>query len=195
LSGGQKQRIAIARSIISEPKILLLDEATSALDPQSEAVVQKALDEASKSRTTITIAHKLKTIREADNIVVMSKGKIEEQGTHEELVARGSTYSNLVKAQDLSPQAAKEDSNSSDDDNQFMLKESRSRGGTEAEEGGRLLDLSTREDFSLVQRTGLIRSIIKLFQRTPELWVWYFVSLIGCLAGGEHFLGSWLGPC
>ena len=89
LSGGQKQRIAIARSIISEPKILLLDEATSALDPHAEGIVQQALDRASKNRTTIVIAHKLATIRNADNIVVMSKGRIVEQGQHSELITRG----------------------------------------------------------------------------------------------------------
>ncbi|GKT62543.1 LOW QUALITY PROTEIN: multidrug resistance protein 3 [Colletotrichum tofieldiae] len=102
LSGGQKQRVAIARSIVAEPKILLLDEATSALDPHAEGIVQKALDSASQDRTTIVIAHKLATIRNADRIVVMSKGKIVEQGRHEELVALGGTYANLVKAQDLS---------------------------------------------------------------------------------------------
>ena len=79
-SGGQKQRIAIARSIVSEPKILLLDEATSALDPHAEGIVQKALDEASKNRTTIVVTHKLKTIQNADNIVVMKQGTIVEQG-------------------------------------------------------------------------------------------------------------------
>ncbi|SPJ90383.1 related to ATP-binding cassette multidrug transport protein ATRC [Fusarium torulosum] len=96
LSGGQKQRIAIARSLISEPKVLLLDEATSALDPYAESVVQKALDAASKNRTTIVIAHKLKTIQNADNIVVMDRGSIVEQGRHSDLVARGGTYARLL---------------------------------------------------------------------------------------------------
>jgi ATP-binding cassette subfamily B (MDR/TAP) protein 1 len=80
LSGGQKQRVAIARSVISKPRILLLDEATSALDPHAEEVVQQALDNVSTGRTTITIAHKLATIRNADNIVVMERGRILEQG-------------------------------------------------------------------------------------------------------------------
>lgn len=193
LSGGQKQRIAIARSIVSDPKILLLDEATSALDPQSEAIVQRALDEASKSRTTITIAHKLKTIQDADNIVVMDKGKIMEQGTHEGLVARGGTYCHLVIAQDLSPHAAKQGAESSDDDNQVMLKASQSLGATEPEEGNRLLQQSQREDFSLARRTGLIRTIIKLVQRTPELWLWYSVLLLGCAVGGKYLLERWYG--
>ncbi|RAR13779.1 Leptomycin B resistance protein pmd1 [Stemphylium lycopersici] len=92
LSGGQKQRLAIARSIVSKPKILLLDEATSALDPSAEGIVQRALDMASEGRTTIVIAHKLATIRKADNIVVMGKGRILEQGSHESLMARGDVY-------------------------------------------------------------------------------------------------------
>ncbi|KAJ4986221.1 multidrug/pheromone exporter [Stagonosporopsis vannaccii] len=103
LSGGQRQRIAIARSVISQPRILLLDEATSALDPNAEIIVQKALDCASQNRTTIVIAHKLSTISNADNIVVMSKGEIAEQGTHAELLNRGGIYARLVKAQSLSP--------------------------------------------------------------------------------------------
>ncbi|QSS63796.1 multidrug resistance protein [Histoplasma capsulatum] len=101
LSGGQKQRIAIARSIISNPKVLLLDEATSALDPHAEKAVQRAIDQVSEHRTTIVIAHKLATIRNADNIVVMSAGKVVEQGTHDELVAAGGAYAHLVRAQDL----------------------------------------------------------------------------------------------
>lgn len=106
MSGGQKQRIAIARAVIGNPRILLLDEATSALDTQSEAIVQDALNNAAQGRTTVTIAHRLSTIRDADNIVVMGKGEILEQGTHNELLAQGGAYASLVDSQRI--QAAEE---------------------------------------------------------------------------------------
>ncbi|KGM91997.1 uncharacterized protein PADG_11784 [Paracoccidioides brasiliensis Pb18] len=101
LSGGQKQRIAIARSVISNPKVLLLDEATSALDPRAERAVQEAIDRVSENRTTIVIAHKLATVKDADNIAVMASGRVVEQGTHMELIAAGGVYARLVGAQDL----------------------------------------------------------------------------------------------
>ncbi|KAJ0303982.1 hypothetical protein Brms1b_011440 [Colletotrichum noveboracense] len=115
LSGGQKQRVAIALSIISQPRILLLDEATSALDPHAEQVVQQALDNVSRGRTTITIAHKLATIRDADNIVVMKQGQIIEQGTHDALLAMNGAYSRLVMAQDLAITEEPSDSASNSD--------------------------------------------------------------------------------
>ncbi|KAJ5312435.1 Multidrug resistance protein sirA [Penicillium antarcticum] len=99
LSGGQKQRIAIARALVAQPKILILDEATSALDTKTEASVQATLKQSSKNRTTVLVAHRLSTIRDADNIVVLKAGKLAEQGTHDELMHRRGEYFHLVEAQ------------------------------------------------------------------------------------------------
>jgi len=101
LSGGQKQRISIARTILHEPKILILDEATSSLDQESEALVQEALEHLMKDRTTFVIAHRLETIRRADVILVLNEGKIEEQGTHDELMERKGLYCKLYEAQKI----------------------------------------------------------------------------------------------
>ena len=99
LSGGQKQRLSIARAVLKNPPIMILDEATSALDTESERLVQKALENMMMNRTSIVIAHRLSTIQNADQIIVMQKGKIVEQGKHQELLALNGTYKKLVEMQ------------------------------------------------------------------------------------------------
>ncbi|WP_374506460.1 ABC transporter ATP-binding protein [Flavobacterium sp.] len=101
LSGGQKQRLSIARAVLKNPPIMILDEATSALDTESEKLVQVALENMMQNRTSIVIAHRLSTIQKANKIVVMQKGSIVEQGTHEELIALNGTYNKLVSMQSL----------------------------------------------------------------------------------------------
>ncbi|KAM0210000.1 hypothetical protein ACHAQI_006112 [Fusarium lateritium] len=195
LSGGQKQRIAIARSIISDPSILLLDEATSALDPHSEGIVQKALGSASKNRTTLVIAHKLATIRDADNIVVMSKGKIVEQGKHNDLVALGGTYAKLVQAQDLSTdrqslgiEASNEESRSSTEGIEPV--QSLAKYNSVVNEN--ITSQIKREDFRLNKSTGLLHTIWKMIKSAPELRNYFLIMSIACSVGAAVYPGQTL---
>ena len=102
LSGGQRQRLSIARAVLKNPEILILDEATSALDTESEKLVQDALNSLLQGRTSIVIAHRLSTVHNADKIIVIDHGHIAEQGTHEELMARGGIYAKLIEMQSVS---------------------------------------------------------------------------------------------
>jgi len=99
LSGGQRQRVAIARALLKDAPVLILDEATSALDTESERVIQQALDELLRDRTTLVIAHRLSTIEKADRILVMEEGRLAESGTHADLIARGGVYAALHRMQ------------------------------------------------------------------------------------------------
>jgi ATP-binding cassette subfamily B protein len=106
LSGGERQRIAIARALLKDPPILILDEATSALDSVTEESVQRALSTLMQGRTTFIIAHRLSTVRAADLILVLDRGSIVEQGTHDELIDRNGLYARLVRVQARVPMAA-----------------------------------------------------------------------------------------
>lgn len=95
LSGGQRQRVAIARALLMNPRILILDDSTSSVDTQTEKLIQAALDNLMEGRTTFVIAHRLSTVRRADMILVMDRGRIVERGIHEELLARGGLYKEI----------------------------------------------------------------------------------------------------
>ena len=99
LSGGERQRLSIARAILSNPKILILDEATAAMDTETERKIQMALTELVKGKTTIMIAHRLSTLRDADKLIVIEGGKVAERGTHEELMAAEGVYHRLYSLQ------------------------------------------------------------------------------------------------
>lgn len=189
LSGGQKQRIAIARSIISNPRILLLDEATSALDPKSEGIVQEALDQAAKSRTTVIIAHRLSTIKKSDRIVVLSKGAVVEEGTHESLIAAEGAYYRLVNAQQLAVAAGTEKDPEYDTSRKAFLETAEITTNidrVETQHSTRSVKSGVNDDAGS-QKIGLLKCLGIIFYEHRKLWVWFSCGVFSCVLGGAVF--------
>ena len=186
LSGGQRQRVAIARSIISNPRILLLDEATSALDPKAEKTVQDALDKISTDRTTLIIAHKLATVKKADNIAVISDGVVVEQGSHQQLINLKGRYAKLVAAQDLGnadplddgPQRQRDMPNISRRQTTVSIKHMIESPKGDLEAGQGTLGYS------------LVRCLWILLSEQKTLYVTFFLAALGSLIGGATYPGQ-----
>ena len=177
LSGGQKQRLAIARSIISDPRVLLLDEATSALDPKAEKMVQRALESVSRDRTTIVIAHKLSTIRNANNIAVMSNGAIIEQGTHDELMEKGDAYARLVRAQDLGHADGDHAVDKEDAHEKIELVRTQTQPASTFQEAEKT---NSKDGIHF----NLFRCIVIVFWEHRRLWPYFLILLFASLLGG-----------
>jgi ATP-binding cassette subfamily B (MDR/TAP) protein 1 len=182
LSGGQRQRLAIARSVVKQPKILILDEATSAIDARSEKIVQAALDKVSKNRTTITISHRLSTIIKADNIVVLKKGQVVQQGTHEELLKdKHGSYLALVNAQQLDNCApAKQTQISRDHEKQVLGSPSFERISLDVEDTPRL------DRVSPAPKKPFSSFLLFLWEQKPR-WGWYTLMILSSIGAGGKF--------
>ncbi|KAI2602444.1 P-loop containing nucleoside triphosphate hydrolase protein [Hypoxylon sp. NC1633] len=183
LSGGQRQRLAIARAIVKQPKILILDEATSSIDVRGEKVVQAALDKVSKNRTTIMIAHRLSTVKKADNIVVLAKGKVVQWGNHESLMGQiGGPYWLLTNSQKLSMGDTDYLDTSSDVtevETRTMDLMTLDENKTEARDSE-----STVVNEPVRKQKGVIGSFGALLLEQKPFWPWYTVMLFGALIAG-----------
>jgi len=188
LSGGQRQRLAIARAIVKRPKILILDEATSSIDVRGEQMVQAALDKVSKNRTTLMIAHRLTTVKKADNIVVLRKGQVVQQGTHNDLMSQeGGAYWTLATAQQLHAETEVDDEYKRlSHDGDIVEKKSMATIGTDTT----LIETTTSA--SHVEPTkksrGFWRSFGLLLREQSVHWRWYIVLLLSSIGGGGKLI-------
>ncbi|KAH6629396.1 lipid A export ATP-binding/permease protein-like protein msbA [Boeremia exigua] len=179
LSGGQRQRIAIARSIIKQPTILILDEATSAIDVRTERIVQQALDRVSRNRTTIVIAHRLSTIKRADKIVVLRKGQLVEEGTHDELVRlEAGVYHGLVYAQEL----AMEPEGTNDISEEAQLERVNTSDFKRADAKSHTSEVDPE-----YKERGLVLSFGRLLYEQRRQWFLYSVAAAGILMAGAIY--------
>jgi ATP-binding cassette subfamily B (MDR/TAP) protein 1 len=184
LSGGQKQRIAIARSVIRDPPILLLDEATSALDPPAEGIVQKALDNVSKSRTTVVIANKLSTVQKADKIIVLNKCQVIEQGSHQELLAKKCVYFPLVNKEELEEQHERVDDIPFDDAIDTSTTEDSDHSAKDTTPHH--FAPKPTSDGSRAQMT-LLQSLRKIMKQQRHLWPFFMGGVLGSIGSGSVF--------
>ena len=190
LSGGQRQRVAIARSIISDPKVLLLDEATSALDPRAEKVVQNALHRVSANKTTLIIAHKLATVMAADNIAVMANGNVIEQGNHSELLERDGLYAAMVRAQDLGAEAGEPVFREESDEGGYVKENFDRTVSLQRTQSEAMPEASEREVEQLTAGTvgySLGKCIVVMLTEHSDLYLWYLVIAMGSLIGGGTY--------
>lgn len=188
LSGGQRQRLAIARSIVGQPPILVLDEATSSIDVRGEKIVQAALDRVSKDRTTIMIAHRLSTVRRADNIVVMKDGACVEQGSHQELMDHGAVYHSLVNAQQLEPLDDDFDKGSEE----LLISQKEEIQPHDYPVDGDEEEEEKPQTAKKTKSKGLLRSLGRVFYEHRNHWILYVLTIVSAIgAGCEFSLPGW----